>query len=578
MHVATTVRHYKGKTYTSHLLRHTYREGKQVKHQTLGNLSHLPPDIIEMIRGRLRGDTAVLPTSENLRILRTLPYGHVAAVLGTLNKIGLDNIISSRACYERKVAIAMIVARVIEPKSKLATARAIAEETATSSLGLELGLQDINEDHIYKAMDWLLARQGRIEDKIAARHLKDGSLLLYDVSSSYYTGTHCPLAFFGHNHGGKKGFPQIVYGLLCNAEGCPIAVEVFKGNTADTKTLTSQIKKVRERFGIKRVIFVGDRGMITTKRIEEEFREVEGLDWITALRSEAIKGLVEQGVIERSLFDTQDMAEVTSPEFPGERLIVCRNPLLAEERARTREELLKATEKELAKIAAATRRAKRPLRGSAAIGLRVGKIINRYKVGKHFVRDITDTSFSYHRDEQRIAEEAALDGFYVLRTSVKEGVLSAESTVRAYKDLAKVERAFRCLKSIDLKMHPINHRLESRVRAHVFVGMLAYYVEWHMREKLTSLLFDDEEKELAESLRESIVAPAQRSPSAKRKERTKRNAAGTPVHSFRTLLDDLRTLAKNRVRIGEHDEFYMLTEATEIQAQALKLLGVPLSL
>ena len=472
----------------------------------------------------------------------------------------------------------MIVARVIEPRSKLATARDIAEETATSSLGLELGLQDINEDHIYKAMDWLLARQGRIEDKIAARHLKDGSLLLYDVSSSYYTGTHCPLAFFGHNHGGKKGFPQIIYGLLCNAEGCPISVEVFKGNTADTKTLTSQIKKVRERFGIKRVIFVGDRGMITTKRIEEEFREVEGLDWITALRSEAIKGLVEQAVIERSLFDTQDMAEVTSPEYPGERLVVCRNPLLAEERARTREELLKATEKELAKIAAATRRAKRPLRGSAAIGLRVGKIINRYKVGKHFVRDITDTSFSYQRDEQRIAEEAALDGFYVLRTSVKEGVLSAESTVRAYKDLAKVERAFRCLKSIDLKMHPINHRLESRVRAHVFVGMLAYYVEWHMREKLASLLFDDEEKELAESLRESIVAPAQRSPSAKRKERTKRNAAGTPVHSFRTLLDDLRTLAKNRVRIGEHDEFYMLTEATEIQAQALKLLGVPLSL
>jgi transposase len=476
------------------------------------------------------------------------------------------------------VAIAAIVARVIEPRSKLATARDIAEETASSSLGVELGLEGISEDHIYKAMDWLLARQGRIEDKIAARHLKDGSLLLYDVSSSYYTGRRCPLAFFGHNHAGKKGFPQIVYGLLCNADGCPIAVEVFKGNTADTKTLSSQIEKVRSRFGIKRVIFVGDRGMITTKRIEEEFRGVEGLDWITALRSEAIKRLAEQKVIELSLFDERDMAEVTSPEYPGERLIVCRNPLLAQERARTREELLKATEAELEKIAAGTRREKRPLRGSAAIGLRVGKVINRYKMSKHFVRDITDTSFSYRRDERSIAEEAALDGFYVLRTSVNEEVLSAQSTVRAYKDLAKVERAFRCLKSIDLKVHPINHRLEDRVRAHVFLCMLAYYVEWHMRGKLAPLLFDDEEKALAESLRNSIVAPAQRSPSAKRKERTKRTAAGMPVHSFHTLLDDLRTLAKNRVRIAEHDEFYMLTEPTKLQAQAFKLLGVPLSL
>ena len=572
------VRHYKGKTYTSHLLRRTYREGKQVKHQTLGNLSHLPADIIEMIRVRLRGGSAVLHTAEGLRILRTLPHGHVAAVLGTLRKIGLDGIISSRGCYERTVAIAAIVARVIEPRSKLATARDIAEETASSSLGVELGLEGISEDHIYKAMDWLLARQGRIEDKIAARHLKDGSLLLYDVSSSYYTGRRCPLAFFGHNHAGKKGFPQIVYGLLCNADGCPIAVEVFKGNTADTKTLSSQIEKVRSRFGIKRVIFVGDRGMITTKRIEEEFRGVEGLDWITALRSEAIKRLAEQKVIELSLFDERDMAEVTSPEYPGERLIVCRNPLLAQERARTREELLKATEAELEKIAAGTRREKRPLRGSAAIGLRVGKVINRYKMSKHFVRDITDTSFSYRRDERSIAEEAALDGFYVLRTSVNEEVLSAQSTVRAYKDLAKVERAFRCLKSIDLKVHPINHRLEDRVRAHVFLCMLAYYVEWHMRGKLAPLLFDDEEKALAESLRNSIVAPAQRSPSAKRKERTKRTAAGMPVHSFHTLLDDLRTLAKNRVRIAEHDEFYMLTEPTKLQAQAFKLLGVPLSL
>jgi transposase len=580
VHVATTTRNYKGKTYSTHLLRRTYRDGAKVRHQTLGNLSHLPPDLIDLIRDRLRGEEAPpAAAGGNFEILRTLPHGHVAAVLATLRKIGLEGMLASRPCPERTLVVAMVAARVFNARSKLATARAMAEETASSSLGLELGLQNINEDQLYQALDWLLARQGRIEDKLAKRHLEDGSLILYDVSSSYYTGTHCPIAAFGHNRDGKNGYQQIVYGLLCNARGCPVAVEVFQGNTGDPKTLKSQIKKVLERFGLKRVIFVGDRGMITAKRINEDLRGVAGLDWITALRADNIKKLAEEKIIQPSLFDERDLAEVSSPEYPGERLIVCRNPLLAQERARKREELLKATEKKLAEIAAATQRAKNPLRGKDKIGLRVGKEINHFKVGKHFILEIQEESFSYHRDEKKITEEAALDGLYVIRTSVTKEAFSAESTVRAYKDLAKVERAFRCLKTVDLKVRPIYHWLEERVRAHVFLCMLAYYVEWHMREKLAPILFDDEEKQAAEALRSSIVAPAQRSPSAIAKELTKRNEQGEPVHSFRTLLEDLGTLAKNRVRVvgNKPCEFYMLTRPTALQSRALDLLGVCLS-
>jgi transposase len=579
VHVATTTRRYKGKIYQTHLLRRTYREGGKVKHQTLGNLSHLPPDLIDVIRGRLRGDIPPSPGGGHFQIIRTLPHGHVAAVLGSIRKIGLEDLLASRPCRERTLVVAMVAARVFDARSKLATARSMAEETASSSLGLELGLQDTTEDDLYRAMDWLVARQARIEDKLAGKHLEDGSLILYDVTSSYYTGSHCSLADFGHNRDGKNGYPQIVYGLLCNARGCPVAVEVFKGNTGDPSTLGSQIKKVRERFALERVIFVGDRGMITAKRIDEELRKVEGLDWITALRADSIKKLAEEKIIQPSLFDERDLAEVSSPEYPGERLIVCRNPFLAQDRARKREELLQATEKKLAEIAAATRRARNPQRGKAQIGLRVGKVINHYKVGKHFILQIEEESFSYRRDEAKIAEEAALDGLYVIRTSVAGETLSAESTVRAYKDLSKVERAFRCLKTVDLKVRPIYHWLEDRVRAHVFLCMLAYYVEWHMREKLAPLIFDDEEKELAESLRRSIVAPAERSESAMRKDLTKINDQGQTVHSFRTLLADLGTLAKNRVRVmsGQPCEFYMLTRSTEIQARALNLLDVSLA-
>ena len=579
VHVASTTRTYKGKTYTTHLLRRTFREDGKVKHQTLGNLSHLPSDLIDAIRRRLLGGQPLLANDGHFEILRSLPHGHVAAVLGAIRNIGFEEILGSRPCKERTLVLAMVVARILDARSKLATARSMAEETAASSLGLELGLQNIDEDDLYLAMDWLLDRQALIENKLAAMHLEDGSLILYDVSSSFYTGTHCPLAAFGHARDGKNGYPQIIYGLLCNAAGCPIAIEVFKGNTGDPKTLASQIEKVRKRFHLSRVIFVGDRGMITAARIDEEFRGIEGLDWITALRADSIKKLAKQKIIQLSLFDEKDLAEVTSPDYPGERLVVCRNPLLAEERSRKREELLQATEKTLSKIAAATQRAKKPLRGKDNIGLRVGKEINHYKVGKHFCIRIGEESFSFWRKEKNIANEAALDGLYVIRTSVGRETFDADSTVRAYKDLSKVERAFRCLKTVDLKVRPIYHWLADRVRAHVFLCMLAYYVEWHMRQKLAPILFDDEDKDLAETLRSSIVAPAERSPSAESKELTKRNEEGLPVHSFRSLLADLGTLAKNRIRIAgnEQNDFFMLTRPTQLQARAFELLGLSLS-
>jgi len=470
----------------------------------------------------------------------------------------------------------MIVTRIVAPTSKLATARALQEETATSSLAVELGLQEVKEKDLYAAMDWVLKRQRRIETKLAKKHLKDGTLILYDVSGSYYTGRCSGLVNFGYSRDGKKGFPQIVYGLLCNAEGCPIAIEVFEGNTADSMTLSSQISKVRRRFGVQRVVFVGDRGMLTSRQIEAEFRGVEGLDWITALRADSIQKLASQGAIESSLFDERDLAEITSPEYPGERLIVCRNPLLAHERARKRAELLRATEKELDKIVTATRRARRPLRGKDKIGVRVGRVINKYKMRKHFECEITEEGFRYQRKEAKIAQERALDGIYVIRTSVGEGVLCSEGAVRAYKDLSKVERAFRSMKSVDLKVRPIYHWLDDRIRAHVFLCMLAYYVEWHMRQKLAPMLFDDHDREGADLSRESIVAPARRSKAAVEKEMRKRTSDGYPVHSFRTLLEDLATMAKNRVRVGGSDtcELYVLTQPTAVQSRAFELLEV----
>ena len=575
VHVATTTRRYKHKVYQTHLLRRTYREDGKVKHETLGNISHLPPDLIEVIRRRLRGKTVPEATTD-FQIVRSWPHGHVAAVLGVLRQLGVDELLGSRRTRQRDLVVALIGLRLLAPASKLASARALREETASSSLFLELGLEAVDDDELYAAMDWLVARQERIESRLADRHLTDGSLVLYDVSSSYYTGTRCPLAQMGHNRDGHNGYPQIVYGLLCNSAGCPVAIEVFAGNTADPKTLQNQIDKLVVRFGLRRVIVVGDRGMLTAKRIEETLKPIPGLDWITALRTEAIRQLVDQGTIQLSLFDQQDLVEVQSADYPGERLIVCRNPLLALERARKREALLAATENELQAVVDATQRARKPLRGQDQIGLRVGRIINRRKVAKHFVLEITNTHFAYRRDEDKIAREAQLDGLYVIRTSVPAALYTAEAAVGTYKSLSHVEQAFRSLKTVDLKIRPIYHWLEERVRAHVFLCMLAYYVEWHLRRRLAPLLFDDEDPEWGHLHRSSAVAPAERSPGARQKDYTKRTVEGLPVHSLHTLLADLATLTRNQVRTGpssDHD-FYVLTQPTELQHRAFELLGV----
>jgi len=558
----------------AYLLRESYREDGKVKNRTLANLSSLPIEQIEAIRRVLKGERLV-PAEEAFEILRSTPHGHAAAVMGVAGKLGLERLLAARPGRRRNLVMAMIVARVFHPGSKLATARGLSEQTRCSTLGETLGLEQVDEDELYEAMDWLVQRQPAIEQKLAKKHLQEGSLVLYDLSSSYYTGRCCSLAQYGHNRDGKRGVPQINYGLLCDRDGCPVAIEVFEGNTSDPATVAPQIAKLRGRFGLQRVILVGDRGMLTSARIREELADVEGLEWITALRSEAIRKLVHAGAVERSLFDERDLAEITSPDFPDERLIVCRNPLLADERARKREALLKATEEELDKIVAATRRAKRPLQGKAAIGLRVGKVINKRKVGKHFVLTIEDGRFDYHRDEAKIAAEANLDGIYVIRTSVDAETMTAEQTVATYKGLSAVERAFRSLKTVDLKIRPIHHRLADRVRAHVFLCMLAYYVEWHMRRALAPMLFDDDDRRQAEAKRTSVVSPAQRSDAALNKDRTKHTATGQPVHSFRTLLDDLATLTKNRVRSGDAT-FDLLATPTDIQSQAFRLLRLPL--
>ena len=577
-HLAEVKRTYKGTTYTTTLLRRTYREDGKVKHETLGNLSHLPAAALSLVKRSLAGEQFV--SADGLHIERTLPHGHVAATLGMLKKLGLHQLIDAQPSRERDMVCSMIVSRVLEARSKLATARLLAEQTRSSSLSEVLGLQDIDEDDLYHAMDWLLERQPRIEKALSDRHLKGAMLTLYDVSSTYFEGRHCPLAKLGHSRDHRRDRPQIVFGLICDEQGCPVAVEVFEGNTGDPKTVGAQIKKLCERFGLERVVMVGDRGMLTSARIEQELGP-DGVDWISALRAPQIRRLTEEGALQLSLFDQRDLAEIKSADFPNERLVACRNPLLLEERRRKRNEMLAATEKKLEVIRDAVHRTKRPLRGQDKIGLRVGLAMARTKMGKHFKVEFTDDSFHFERKQANIEQEAALDGIYVVRTSLPKREIDAESVVRAYKQLANVERAFRSIKTTDIKIRPVYHYTADRVRSHIFLCMLAYYVEWHMREALAPMLFGEDDKDAAELQRASAVAPATASSATVAKARTKRTADGTPAHSFRTLLLDLATIAHNRVRAdaaGDSPVFTVITTPTSLQQRALSLLGVGLSL
>ena len=558
------------------LLREGWRENGQVRKRTLANLTRWPPQKIDALRRVLRNEPLV-GREDAFDIQRSLPHGHVAAVVGTLRTLRLGRAIAGAESPERQRTLAMIVARILDPASKLATARGLAEATARDSLTETLALGETDEDDLHAAMDWLLERQGTIERRLARRHLKDGALVLYDLTSVYLEGRRCELGQRGYSRDGRRGKLQIEFGLLCNAEGCPVAVEVFDGNTADPVTVGAQVDKLKRRFGFSKVVLVGDRGMLTEARIRDDVKPA-GLDWIRALRGPAVRSLVESGAVQMSLFDATDLIEVRSPEYPGERLMVCRNPLLAEERARKREELLEATEALLDPIVAATKREKRRLKGADKIGVRVGKVIGRYKMAKHFELHIEEDSFGYLRKPESIAAEAALDGLYVVRTSLAEDELDAEDTVRAYKRLSAVERAFRSLKTVDLKVRPIFHRTAERVRAHVLLCMLACYVEWHMRARLGPLLFDDHDPGAAEAARTSIVGPAQVSEAAKAKARSKRTADGRRVHSFRSLLGDLATIVKNRVvpQVPGAEPFEVLTRPTALQREAFRLLGVHL--
>jgi transposase len=517
------------------LLRQSFRVGANVRKRTLANLTALPAEAIEALRAILKGQHLV-PAEEALVIERTKPHGHVKAVLHTLRAIGLDSIIASTPSRQRDLVIAMIVQRLLNGCSKLASTRL----WHTTTLAEELSVEEAEVDDLYEAMDWLLKAQPRIEKKLAKRHLREGARVFYDVTSSYYEGRTCALARFGHNRDQKKGRLIIVYGLLADPQGRPIAVEVYPGNTGDPATVGDQVDKLRERFGIQRVVLVGDRGMLTQARIDE-LREYPQLGWISALRSAAIRELVERGVLHTSLFDHRDLAEITSDAFPDERLIACYNPLLAEERRRKRQELLEATEARLAAIEQeVSRRTRKPL-GKAEIALKVGRIINRYKMAKHFKLKIEDGGLGWRRNDEAIEREAALDGMYVIRTSEPGKKLPAAQAVRSYKNLSQVERAFRCFKGLDIRVRPIRHRDDDRVRTHIFLCFLAYYVEWHMRQRLKSVLFDDEE--LAEDrLTRHPVRPAEPSESAKTKKAERQTEIGMPVHSFDTLLQELGTL------------------------------------
>jgi hypothetical protein len=563
VHVATTRRHYKGKTYETHLLRRSVREGKRVRTETLGNISHLPAELIELVRRGLAGEH-FLP-ADGFEIRRSLPHGHVVAVLGQLRALDLERLIDRRSSRQRDLVTAMITGRLLAPGSKLATSRSWDQTT----LGATLGVSDADEDELYGAMDWLLERQERIEAGLAKRHLAPGGLVLYDLTSTSVEGRRCPLAKRGYSRDGRPGTLQVEYGLVTDAEGRPVAVEVVPGDTADPATVPAVATKLKDRFDLAEVVLVGDRGMLTQARIE--VLRAQGLGWISSLRAPAIRALAQAGTLQLGLFDERGLVEITDPAYPGERLVVCRNPLLAEERARKRDELLDATEAKLAPIVARVTAGR--LRGADRIGLAVGRVIDRYKVAKHFELDIGDDHLVVTRRDEAIAHEAALDGLYVLRTSVPVERLDSVDVVRAYKRLSRVERAFRGLKAVDLQVRPIHHHTEPRVRAHILLCLLAYYVQWHLERAWAPLLFRDEDRpELPDP-----VAPAVRSEAALAKAHTRRLPDGTPVHSLRTLLAELATLTRNRVvPAGGPDEaaFDIVATPTTLQARALSLLGL----
>jgi transposase len=568
VHVATTKRVYKGKTYVTHLLRRSIRKGKMVTHETLGNLSHLPDHLIDLIKRSLKGETFV-PAAEAFRITRSLPHGHVEAVLTMIRKLGVDDLIASEPSRRRDLVTAMIAERLLFPSSKLANTRHWHDTT----LAEELDVADATEDHLYEAMDWLLARQLAIENKLARRHLGEGATVLYDVTSSYYEGRTCPLARFGHDRDGKTGCPIIVYGALTDADGRPIAVHVYPGNTGDPRTVPDQVEALTKRFGLSRVVLVGDRGMLTQTQIDV-LKKYPGLGWISALRSGAIRRLLADGHLIRKDLEAERLAEITSPEFPGERLVACYNPQLAEQRRHKRQDLLAATEAELGALAASAARPGGPPETAAEIGVRAGKIINHYKMAKHYTLTIRDGHLAWARKGEAIQEEEALDGIYVIRTSEPAEHLTAADGVRTYKRLGLVEQAFRCLKGIDLLVRPIHHRTADRVRAHILLCLLAYYVEWHLRRAWEPLLFEDEE--LAEDRRRrDPVRPARASESARHKKKTHATPEGLPVHSFRSLMAHLGTRCRNTCMVtGDPKEttFRQVTEADAVQAEALRLV------
>jgi transposase len=568
VHVAKITNTVKGVTYTSYYLRRSFRQDGKVKHETLGNLSDLPVHVIDLISRSLKGETFV-PAEETFRVLRTRPHGHVEAILTMIRRLGLDSTIASRPSRQRDLVIAMVAERLLFPCSKLATTRHWLDTT----LAEELHLEDATEDELYAAMDWLLERQVALETKLAKRHLVDGGLVLYDVSSSYYEGETCPLARRGHDRDGKTGRPIIVYGVLTDADGRPVAVQVYPGDTGDPTTVPDQVAKLSRQFGLSRIVLVGDRGMLTQTQINT-LKEHPGLGWISALRSPAIRGLLADGHLNRSLFDAVDLAEIASPDFPGERLVACYNPLLAEKRRQKRESLLAATEARLTKLSRAVSRRTKAALSAAEIGVKAGRVIGRHKMAKHIRLTIRDGVFTWERDEGSIKNEGLLDGIYVIRTSEPADRLPAAEGVRSYKRLSQVEQAFRCLKGIDLLVRPIHHRLEPRVRAHVLICVLAYYVEWHLRRAWRPLLFEDEELDHARATRDPVAA-AEPSDSVRRKKSTHRAAGGLPVHSFRTLLAHLGTRGRETYQVGSDPggaTFARVTELDPVQGEALRLL------